>query len=235
MDVSSGNLTKPVRKRNDKGRRSWSGGEEEALVAIPKEVDANARLMRNKSWPFYNDWVMIFGKDRATGEHAEDFTDALNHVLNGQSIPQDDYHVNLEILSDNCEYETETHSNCQAESTPQMSASGKKGAGGKRKSSDGVDPLYEIMRTFCQSTDARFGDIAKRIGYEYDISIARKEVFGVVGNMQGLSLRDKLFGFEVACQEYGRLRIIFRFFGRGQSGVCEDEVIGELINKAGNL
>ncbi|KAK6164105.1 hypothetical protein DH2020_000969 [Rehmannia glutinosa] len=110
------------------------------------KVDANARLMRNKSWPFYNDWVMIFGKDRATGEHAEDFTDALNHVLNGQSIPQVDYHVNLV--------------NCR-------------------------------IITFCQSTDARLGDIAKRIGYEYDISFARKEVFGVVENMQRLSPRDK--------------------------------------------
>ncbi|KAK6128885.1 hypothetical protein DH2020_037365 [Rehmannia glutinosa] len=119
------------------------------------KVDANARLMRNKSWPFYNDWVMIFGKDRATG-NTEDFTDALNHVMNGQSNPQDDYH---------------------------MSASGKKGAGGKRKSSDGVDPLYEIMRTFTKQ-NARLGDISKRIGYEYDVSIARKEVFGVVGNMQ---------------------------------------------------
>ncbi|KAK6137430.1 hypothetical protein DH2020_028853 [Rehmannia glutinosa] len=292
MDVSSGNLTKPVRKRNDKGRRSWSRREEEALVAALKEViangwksengfkigylqaleqemqkiipgtdlkgiphinskihvwkkdygslvtmlsrsgigwnvttnmieapddawveyvkvDANARLMRNKSWPFYNDWVMIFGKDRATGEHAEDFTDALNHVMNGQSNPQDDYHVNLENLSDNCEYETETQSNCQAESTPQMSASGKKGAGGKRKSSDGVDPLYEIMRTFCQSTDARLGDIAKRIGYEYDVSIARKEVFGVVGNMQGLSLRDKLLVSKLLVKNTEDLELFF--------------------------
>ncbi|KAK6150734.1 hypothetical protein DH2020_015666 [Rehmannia glutinosa] len=173
------------------------------------KVDANARLMRNKSWPFSNDWVMIFGKDRATGEHAEDFTDALNHVLNGQSTPQDDYHVNLENLSDNCEYETETNSNCQAESTPQMSTSGKKGAGGKRKSTDGVDPLYEIMKTFCQSTEARLGDIAKRIGYEYDISFARKEVFGVVGNMQGLSLRDKLLVSKLLVKNTEDLELFF--------------------------
>ncbi|KAK6126651.1 hypothetical protein DH2020_039598 [Rehmannia glutinosa] len=184
MDLSSNNfnrVNKPVRKRNDKGRRSWSRREEEALIASLKEViasgwksengfkigylqaleqemqkiipgtdlkgiphinskihvwkkdygslvtmlsrsgigwnvstntieapddawaeyvkvDANARLMRNKSWPFYNDWVMIFGKDRATGEHAEDFTEALNHVLNGMSIPQEDTPINLDNL-----------------------------------------------------------------------------------------------------------------------------------------
>ncbi|KAK6117374.1 hypothetical protein DH2020_048892 [Rehmannia glutinosa] len=160
------------------------------MIEAPDDawVDANARLMRNKSWPFYNDWVMIFGKDRATEEHAEDFTDALNHVLNGQSNPQDDYHVNLEILSDKREYETEAHSNCQAKTLLGCRIGGKS-AGGKRKSSMVLIPLYEIMKTFSQSTDARLGDIAKRIGYEYDISIARKEVFGVVGNMQGLSAR----------------------------------------------
>ncbi|KAK6155493.1 hypothetical protein DH2020_009741 [Rehmannia glutinosa] len=44
------------------------------------KVNSNARLMRNKSWPFYNDWVVIFGKDGAAGEHAEDFIEAVNHA-----------------------------------------------------------------------------------------------------------------------------------------------------------
>ncbi|KAK6126603.1 hypothetical protein DH2020_039649 [Rehmannia glutinosa] len=131
------------------------------------DVDANARLMRNKSWPFYNDWVMIFGKDRATGEHAEDFTEVLNHVLNGMSIPQEDTPINLENLSENGEDETETNSFCQAESTPQTLASEKKGKGRKRNSVDGVDPMYDVMKTFCRNTDSRLGDIAKQIGYGY--------------------------------------------------------------------
>ncbi|KAK6153770.1 hypothetical protein DH2020_013409 [Rehmannia glutinosa] len=192
------------------------------------KVDANARLMRNKSWPFYNDWVMIFGKDRATWEHAEDFTDALNHVLNGQSIPQDDYHVNLENLSDKCEYETETNSNCQAKSTPRMSASGKKGAGGKRKSIDGVDPLYEIMKTFCQSTDARLGDIAKRIGYEYDISFARKKVFRVVGNMQGLSLYDKLLVLKLLVKNTEDLELFFKLPDEARAEFARMKLSGSL-------
>ncbi|KAK6124530.1 hypothetical protein DH2020_041739 [Rehmannia glutinosa] len=293
MDVSSGNLTKPVRKRNDKGRRSWSRGEEETLVAAQKEViangwksengfkigylqalehemqkmipgtdlkgiphinskiyvwkkdygslvmmstrsgigwnvDANARLLRNKSWSFYNNWVMIFGKDRATGEHAEDFTEALNHVLNGTSIPQDDYPVNLENLSDNCEYETETSFVCQVESTPQTSALGKKGTGHKRKSIDGIDPLYEIMKTFCQSTDARLGDIAKRIGYEYDISLARKEAFGVVGNIQGLSLHDKLLISKLFVKNTEDLELFFSLPDEARTEFARMKLAGNL-------
>lgn len=28
--------------------------------------DSNARFMRNKSWPYFNDWCEIFENDRAT-------------------------------------------------------------------------------------------------------------------------------------------------------------------------
>ncbi|KAL8519020.1 hypothetical protein ACS0TY_010097 [Phlomoides rotata] len=32
------------------------------------KVDPNARLMRSKSWPLYDDWYEIFGNSRATGD-----------------------------------------------------------------------------------------------------------------------------------------------------------------------
>ncbi|KAK6126557.1 hypothetical protein DH2020_039700 [Rehmannia glutinosa] len=117
------------------------------------KVDVNARLMRNKSWPFYNDWVMIFGKDRATSEHAEDFTEVLNHVLNGMSIPQEDTPINLENLSENGEDEMDTNSFCQAESTPQTLASEKKGKGRKRNSVDGVDPISLVSKLLVKNIE----------------------------------------------------------------------------------
>lgn len=36
--------------------------------------------MRNKSWPYLEAWREIFGKDRATGESAEDILDAVNEL-----------------------------------------------------------------------------------------------------------------------------------------------------------
>ncbi|KAK6160716.1 hypothetical protein DH2020_004097 [Rehmannia glutinosa] len=302
MDLSSNNFSrvnKPVRKRNDKGRRSWSRREEEALIVSLKEVIAsgwksengfkigylqaleqemqkiipgtdlkgiphiNSKIhvwkkdygslvtmlsrsgigwnvstntieapddawAENKSWPFYNDWVMIFGKDRATGEHAEDFTEALNHVLNGMSIPQEDTPINLENLSENGEDETETNSFCQAESTPQTSASGKKGKGRKRNSVDGVDPMYDVMKTFCRNTDSRLGDIAKQIGYEYDISLARKKVFGVVGGIQGLSLRDKLLVSKLLVKNTEDLELFFSLPDEARAEFARMKLAGNL-------
>ncbi|KAL8536765.1 hypothetical protein ACS0TY_012078 [Phlomoides rotata] len=45
-------------------------------------VDPGAKAMRAKSWPYYESCVDIFGKDRATGEHAVDPIDIVNDMMN---------------------------------------------------------------------------------------------------------------------------------------------------------
>ncbi|KAL8530477.1 hypothetical protein ACS0TY_007499 [Phlomoides rotata] len=47
-----------------------------------KRVDPHVKAIRNKSWSYYESWVDIFGKDRATGEHAVDPINILNDVQN---------------------------------------------------------------------------------------------------------------------------------------------------------
>ncbi|KAK6120144.1 hypothetical protein DH2020_046050 [Rehmannia glutinosa] len=179
MDLSSNNfgiVNKPVRKMNDKGRRSWSRREEEALIVSLKEVIASGWKSENgfkigylqaleqemqkiipgtdlKGIPHINSKIHVWKKDYgslvtmlsrsgigwnvstntieapddAWAEYIKDFTEALNHVLNGMSIPQEDTPINLENLSENGEDETETNSFCQAESTPQTSRREKEG------------------------------------------------------------------------------------------------------------
>ncbi|KAL8528863.1 hypothetical protein ACS0TY_006361 [Phlomoides rotata] len=48
-------------------------------------VDTNARTMRNKPWPYYDDWCEIFGKDRAISEQAEDIVDTVNNLYNSNA------------------------------------------------------------------------------------------------------------------------------------------------------
>ncbi|GER31334.1 melanocyte-stimulating hormone receptor [Striga asiatica] len=50
------------------------------------KANPKAKTMCYKSWPFYGDWVEIFGKDRATGEGAQGFTDAVNGVLHKTNV-----------------------------------------------------------------------------------------------------------------------------------------------------
>ncbi|GFS38448.1 ubiquitin 6 [Actinidia rufa] len=58
---------------------------------VKKDVDAKS--LRNKSWPFYEDWLIIFDKDRATGKFAKSVADAVENMDNedevGESVPLD--------------------------------------------------------------------------------------------------------------------------------------------------
>ncbi|KAL8457779.1 hypothetical protein ACS0TY_035599 [Phlomoides rotata] len=62
-----------------------------------KKVDPNVKTMRHKSWPYYEKWVDIFGKDRATGEHAADPNDLVNSFLRDSPEEEDSdmHHGNI--------------------------------------------------------------------------------------------------------------------------------------------
>lgn len=58
-------------------------------------MDSQARNMRCKSWPYYKDWVTIFGKDRATGERAKGHPDHVSRQATGPTqIAGNDYLYN---------------------------------------------------------------------------------------------------------------------------------------------
>ncbi|KAL8481067.1 hypothetical protein ACS0TY_027558 [Phlomoides rotata] len=92
-------VSKLLRNRNDKGSRGWSVREEQVLSeamkkivlegwktengfkigylnllsTYMKQIDPNARLMRSKSWPLYDDLCEIFGNSKATvGDETQD-------------------------------------------------------------------------------------------------------------------------------------------------------------------
>ncbi|KAG8387766.1 hypothetical protein BUALT_Bualt02G0055400 [Buddleja alternifolia] len=145
------------------------------------KTDSNARLMHYKSWPLYDDWVEIFGKDRATGEQAEDFVEAVNHVLNETNhCDKDTNHRDkdvldgLETINEGFGGETETMSVCQ----PMSSVNAKKKAGKKRKSVESQEPMYELLGNYCKSTDLSLPDFEK-------VEYVRMKLVGNLGKARG--------------------------------------------------
>ena len=66
--------------------------------------DPNARGMRQRAWPLWDDWKVLFGKDRAVGTVAKDTFDAhANYAVRTQSYQQD---VQLESPVDAGDYST---------------------------------------------------------------------------------------------------------------------------------
>ncbi|KAK6120434.1 hypothetical protein DH2020_045828 [Rehmannia glutinosa] len=117
---------------------------------------------------------------------------------------------------------------CQPEETPVNSGSTKEKNASKRKSAECEDPLVETMGTFCRNTDARLGDIAKRIGFEYDISMARKEVFGMVCKIEGLSLQEKLLVSKLLVKNTEDLELFFSLPTEAKAEFVRMKLVGNL-------
>ncbi|KAL0385739.1 UNVERIFIED_CONTAM: hypothetical protein Sradi_2968200 [Sesamum radiatum] len=56
------------------------------------KIDLFAKTLRFKSFPYYSAWTEIFGKDRDTGELAEDIYNASNNV-SYSCVPSNTEHV----------------------------------------------------------------------------------------------------------------------------------------------
>ncbi|KAK6139275.1 hypothetical protein DH2020_026980 [Rehmannia glutinosa] len=79
-------------------------------------------------------------------------------------------------------------------SQPEESESSKKSNSKKRKSKDPIDEKFvEIMGKYYSDTNQRLGEIAKRIGYEFDASKKRTDVYEALRRLPGLNMSQKIY------------------------------------------
>ncbi|KAL1534751.1 hypothetical protein AAHA92_30891 [Salvia divinorum] len=161
------------------------------------QADNNAKFMRNKSWPFWEDWKCIFGKDRATGGGAEPVEKATAEVraqlAGGSQCNQKDYHPSFEdFLGDelpNLTPESE-HQNSSSGHNDQPESTTKSGTL-KRKLNPSDTSLMEFLGNLHAETNSRLDVISSRIGYEFDLGKARQEVFDKLGGVDELTLDQR--------------------------------------------
>ncbi|KAL8543483.1 hypothetical protein ACS0TY_004139 [Phlomoides rotata] len=63
--------------------------EDEGVWDASRKADPHVKGVRFKPWPYYGQWLEIFGKDRATGEHAVDPIDLFNEMLRTCGLEQE--------------------------------------------------------------------------------------------------------------------------------------------------
>ncbi|KAG6407499.1 hypothetical protein SASPL_130490 [Salvia splendens] len=140
------------------------------------QADKDTKYMQNKSWPLWETWKTIFGKDRASGLAAEEIGAAAKNiraqVSGGSQVYENDYHPSFEISSLN-----------RIRRCPTTLRKSK-------KPSPDAD-LMEFLGNLHERTDARVEMISKRIGYEFDMGQARQEVFEKLCTVDGLSLAQR--------------------------------------------
>ncbi|KAG8377461.1 hypothetical protein BUALT_Bualt08G0035400 [Buddleja alternifolia] len=62
----------------------------------------------------------------------------------------------------------------------------------KGKEDERNESMNDLLGTFYSNTDTRLGKIARRIGYEFDMSQKSKEVYVIVRAIRDLTLQQKL-------------------------------------------
>ncbi|KAL8470799.1 hypothetical protein ACS0TY_033396 [Phlomoides rotata] len=153
-------------------------------------VDTHVKAMRNKSWSYYDRWVDIFGKDRATTEHVVDPIDIVNDMFTNTCEQEGE---NGEIGDENPPATNVVDENT---SIAQPSESGIKSPfnkGKKRKIMDhAMSSFIETIGEYMKGSDKTFNNIAQRLGTKYDAKIAQSTLNDVMKLIPGLSVRDKL-------------------------------------------
>ncbi|KAL8541854.1 hypothetical protein ACS0TY_002920 [Phlomoides rotata] len=167
------------------------------------------RGIRHNNWPYFANWIDVFGKYHATGEAAEEVLEAIGEMDGSNPNPNvyntqesnDDNDFNGEGQSGVNKYSTqkrdeqeENSASQKARGIPRARSTNKK----RRSSLDSLDiELTKMLGEFCKSTGERLESIACRIRYDHDLRVARKKIYEQLGNIEWLSIKDRLYASKI--------------------------------------
>ncbi|KAG6426848.1 hypothetical protein SASPL_111083 [Salvia splendens] len=192
------------------------------------KADSNARYMRYKSWPFYNDWKYIYGKDRAAGLRCEGMTQAFAKMgaapspSGGVSSPTggvpspmrephpDVYNINLEDLYTQEEIQESLNPDTGCESSYKSHTASNK-PNRKRKAGSALESILEAMSKMNEDTNQRLDTLTTRIGYEFDLSAKRTEVSTLLRTVPGLDRKQKFLASDILVKEPERLDLFMGY------------------------
>ncbi|KAL6988201.1 hypothetical protein U1Q18_013948 [Sarracenia purpurea var. burkii] len=128
-----------------------------------RQPDADS--IRKKSFPYYNDWLILFGKDRAIGEMVEGPTEAIKTIAREEATKERSNDSPLEDM------ETSNASNSSASS---------KGEKKRNRAANAItmslSAMAEAFSSFFEKTDNRLAETVQSIGYAQDLFQARRSI-----------------------------------------------------------
>ena len=144
----------------------------------------------------WDDWKEIFGKDRASGSSAEDIFDAAIRArvrANAPTpTPDSDYVGSMDENWVNLGSPAIAASESAGES-PEGVDRGAPGTSKKAKRaklSTHIGGMVDLLKQIHDDSNTRLEMLSTRIGYEVDLSKARKDVYEVLSTIDGLSMLD---------------------------------------------
>ncbi|KAH0641790.1 hypothetical protein KY290_033401 [Solanum tuberosum] len=206
------------------------------IIDDPKEWDKflkddpGASNMNTKKWPLFADWEEIFGKDRATGEHAEGPLDVVEDILKSQTSGlSTDMSLGFLINVDDAEYEDEASHGPNApteeaentdtgrEYAKTSSSVNEKEKGKKRKrvvedvNETFLKSMAEVMKNFTESQDKRIGSLIEKIGNR-DHSDMRGQIYSIIESptFDLYTIEQRIKAKKVICEDVKNMKIFLR-------------------------
>lgn len=181
------------------------------------QTDPITRTLKNKSFPFYTEWVEIFGNDRATGDNAQAFVDAVQDVLSNKSTAPPES-AGFDFGGETPATESPPSAGFTSFTPGESSSATKvKGKGKMKKPVEVIDESFvETMSKFCDQTKSSIagiadtmGNIAQRIGSEFDATQKRGQVYESLGLLGFLHVEAKVFVAQYLCNNSKELDLYF--------------------------
>ncbi|KAF5934300.1 hypothetical protein HYC85_030471 [Camellia sinensis] len=160
------------------------------------QKDINAKHLRNKTFPYFDEWIQIFGKDQARGEFAEGPADGVE-AMNAEED------VLLHGLVDNDTF------------LEQMGACENSAKKKDKKRSRFDDDVVEELSMFANKlvdvmgkTNEKLEFIGKRMGYSHDVASKRASLNDELTKLP-ITVDERLDACEIISHDVQKLDMFF--------------------------
>ncbi|CAK9144256.1 unnamed protein product, partial [Ilex paraguariensis] len=144
--------------------------------------------------PLYDDWVLIFGKDRATSEFAQ----GLEEMIEDNSAVGDVPGVANVEAHPIGRTDDVTHSQSVTQGREGVNVTPQTRKTKKKKSSDISDLMATSLSQICRvfgdyvvSSENQLASIAHRVGYEQDASTSKRAILAELSKIDGLTMAHR--------------------------------------------
>lgn len=164
--------------------------------------------MRLKCWPFYKDWAIIFGKDRASGDYTTTVGDARHEVCarNKGKTPVSPAMAGSNVANSpsapaQSDADSSMRSPCPGETVTSPNKVGNKGKKRSRMYEGAETDMVNLMGKFFNEISSHMGEIKENLGTEREAIDMRRKVLDAIKPIEGLSAKNKLIVTGRICEK----------------------------------
>ncbi|KAA8540028.1 hypothetical protein F0562_026720 [Nyssa sinensis] len=173
------------------------------ILAIKK--DPTALKLLHKPFPFYDQWSIIFGKDKATGERAEGPADDVEE-LDEKEVAEFENNFN-ESFNGTKAYVSVRQTPNNVITGPSRQSGYKKMSGNGNLLAASIGEMADAFQGFADDAKNSMSVIASRIGHEVEVSANIRVVFGELSRVLNLSADDIMRAASIPVNDSAKIDI----------------------------